>query len=135
MTNRGAWFWMNLLHLQQVSVVAHTTHNRLSPDPSPDLTLPPTYITQPQPIITLHYPTPLHLTLSYPISPPPRPSHPTHHPIHNPTKTFHLSSIYLSSIYTQTLTRLIVNNLLTLYISIDILTFMWYNQNNEEGPF
>ena len=53
-----AWFWMNLLHLQQVSVVAHTTHNRLRPDLSPDLTSPPTYITQPQPIITPHYPTP-----------------------------------------------------------------------------
>ena len=105
---------MNLLHLQQVSVVAHTTHNRLRPDLSPDLT------SSPQPnqpplihVYTLHIPSP---TTSY------------SRPHQN------IPSI-LSFIYTQTLTRLIVNKLLTLYITIDILTFMWYNMDNGEGAF
>ena len=124
---------MKLLHLQQVSVVAHTTHNRLRPDltqPNPTrLNITPNLHHPPQPITTPHYPTP---TSSITIL-----THSTLHPIHVPIKTFHLSSIYLSSIYTDayTLTRLIVNKLLTLYISIDILTFMWYNKDNEEGPF
>ena len=100
MTNPGAWFWMKLLHLQQIPVVAHTTHNRpIQPDQ-----------TQTQP---LHTPSYSHFH-------PDIPSIPYH--LHTPT-------------HTQTLTRLIVNKLLTLYISIDILTFMWYNQNNGEGPF
>ena len=112
---------MNLLHLQQFRVVAHTTHNRLRPDLSPDLTpSPPTYITQPNPIN-------------------PTQPHPTHHPIHLTTQTFHPSN-YLSThthLHTDayTLTRSIVNKLLTLYIPIDILTFMWYNQDNGEGAF
>ena len=96
MTNSGAWFWMKLLHLQQIPVVAHTTHNRLRPD----LTQPPSTI----------------------------PHHTTHHPIHIPTKTFHPSIPYHlhTHPYTDayTLTRSIVNKLLTLYIYIDILTFI-----------
>ena len=68
---------MKLLHLQQVSVVAHTTHNRLSPDLSLDLT-PSPQPNQPPPHTRLHVTQP----------------HPTLHSIHVPTKTFHLS-IYL----------------------------------------
>ena len=65
---------MDLLHLQQVSVVAHTTHNRLSPDLtrpdlSPDLTsLPTTYIAQPNqppPHTRLHVTQPPSHTTSY----------------------------------------------------------------------
>ena len=59
---------MKLLHLQQVSVVAHTTHNRLSPDLSLDLT------PSPQPNQPPH--TRLHVT---------QPHNPTLHPIHIPT--------------------------------------------------
>ena len=66
-------------------------------------------------------------------------SHPIHYPIHVPTKTLHLfiypSAHLYTPTYPYTLTRLIVNKLLTLYISIDILTFMWYNKDNGEGPF
>ena len=110
---------MDLLHLQQVSVVAHTTHNRLRPDLNLDLTLPP----QLQPNLTNYNPTS------------------THHPIHIPTQTFHLSIYPFVHLHTHpytdayTLTRSIVNKLLTLYISIDILTFMWYNKDNGEGAF
>ena len=124
---------MKLLHLQQVSVVAHTPHNRLRPDLSPDLTpSPPTYITQPQPITTPHYSTPTSsitiLTQTHTTS--------YSHPYPDILST-HLSIHLHIHPYTDTytLTRLIVNKLLTLYILIDILTFMWYNKNNGEGPF
>ena len=105
---------MDWLYLQQVSVVAHTTHNRLSPDPSPDLT-PSPQPNQPPPHTRLHV-TQLHLhTTSY--------SRP-----HQNISSIHLSihpSIHIHP-YTDayTLTRLIVNKLLTLYIPIDILTFI-----------
>ena len=120
---REAWFWMDLLHLQQVSVVAHTTHNRLSPD-----------LTQPNPTKLNIFTHPV--TLSNPIQPPQ--TIPTPHYILFTSPPKH--SIYLSihiHPYTDayTLTRLNVNKLLTLYISIDILTFMWYNRDNGEGPF
>ena len=103
MTNSGAWFWMKLLHLQQIPVVAHTTHNRLNqPNPA-------------QPDLTPLYPTPQS------IHPPPNHLHiPSYSHLHPD-----IPSIYLyTSTHTQTLTRLIVNKLLTLYISIDILTFI-----------
>ena len=51
-----------------------------------------------------------------------------------------IPSIYLS-IHTHpytdayTLTRSIVNKLLTLHIPIDILTYIWYNKNNGKGLF
>ena len=61
-------------------------------------------------------------------------SHLTLHPIHIPTQTFHPSIHTHPYTNTYTLTRLIVNKLLTLYITIDILTFMWYNKDNGEGP-
>ena len=87
---------MKLLHLQQVSVVAHTTHNRLSPDLTrPDLSLdltPSPQPNQPPPHTRLHVTQP----------------QPTLHPIHATTQTFH-PSIYLfiyTSTYTQTFTRL-----------------------------
>ena len=63
------------------------------------------------------------------------PHHPTLHLIHIPTQTFHLSTRTYPYTDIYTLTRSIVNKLLTLYISIDILTFMWYNKDNEKGPF
>ena len=124
---------MKLLHLQQVSVVAHTTHNRLSPINRPTF-LSPNLTLSPQP------PTKLNPTLSTPTSSNPilsnliTPDYPIPHSIlFTPTQTFHLSihpSIHIHP-YTDayTLTRLIVNKLLTLYISIDILTFMWYNND------
>ena len=73
---------MNLLHLQQVLVVAHTTHNRLSPDLTrPDLSLdltPPPQPNQPPPHTRLHVTQP----------------HSTLHPIHATTKAFY-SSIHI----------------------------------------
>ena len=123
MTNSGAWFWMKLLHLQQIPVVAHTTHNRLnqSNPTQPDLT--PLY---PTPNLSIHHPpsttqTPPHTIL---FTSPPK------HSIH---LSFHLYTSTYTDAYT--LTRLIVNKLLTLYIYIDILTFMWYNKDNGKGPF
>ena len=67
-----------------------------------------------------HYPNPNPHTILF--------TSPSKHSIH-PSIHIHL--------YTDayTLTHSIVNKLLTLYIYIDILTFMWYNQNNGEGLF
>ena len=72
-------------------------------------------------VYTLHNPT-SHTIL---FTPPPK------HSIH--PSIYHLHTHPYTDAYT--LTRLIVNKLLTLYISIDILTFMWYNKDNEKGPF
>ena len=83
---------MKLLHLQQVSVVAHTTHNRLRPDLSLDLT-PSPQPNQPPPHTRLHVTQPHPPTPSYSR---PHPDIPSIHP-----------SIYLYTLaYTQTLTRL-----------------------------
>ena len=112
-----------------------STHHTQSPKtrPKPRLNTTP----------NLHHPTPTNHnpTLSNPhfIHHYPNSSHtPSYsHPYPN------IPSIYLSihpsihiHLYTDayTFTRLIVNNLLTLHIPIDILTFIWYNQNNGEGP-
>ena len=71
-----------------------------------------------------HYPNPIpHYIL---FTSPPR------HSIH---PSIHLSIHTHPCTNTYTLTRSIVNKLLTLYIYIDILTFMWYNQNNGKGAF
>ena len=75
---------MKLLHLQQVSVVAHTTHNRLSPDLSLDLT-PSPQPNQPPPHTRLHVTQP----------------QPTLHPIHATTQTFHLSIYPFINPYTE----------------------------------
>ena len=112
-----------------------STHHTQSPKPRPKPRL-NTTITQPP---TNHNPTLSNPTSSNPIpSNFTTPDHPIPHYILFTSQPKH--SIYLS-IHTHpytdayTLTRLIVNKLLTLYISIDILTFMWYNQDNGEGPF
>ena len=108
---------MKPLHLQQVPVVAHTTHNRLRPD----LTKPnTTNLTQPHPPPNRPH------TTSYP-----RP----HQNIPSIHLSFHPSTHAHPYADAYTLTRSIVNKLLTLYISIDILTFMWYNNDNGEGRF
>ena len=99
---------MILLHLQQVRVVAHTTHNR-------PITTQPDLASSP-PTITLSNPINARPSSPYPYTPS------YSHPHQNIPPT-------------QTLTRLIVNKLLTLYIYIDILTFMWYNKDNGEGAF
>ena len=107
-----------------------STHHTQSPKPRPKPRL-NTTITQPP---TNHNPT-----LSNPIpSNFTTPDHPTLHYILFTSPLKH--SIY-PSIYIQTLTRftytftLNVNKLLTLHISLDILTFMWYNKDNGKGPF
>ena len=117
-----------------------STHHTQSPKPRLNPTRPKPRLNTITP--SLHHPTPTNHnpTLSNPhfIYHYPNPS-PTLHPIHVPTKTFHLF-IY-PSIHTHphtntyTLTRSIINNLLTLYISIDILTFVWYNGDNGEEAF
>ena len=117
---------MKMLHLQQVPVVAHTTHNRLSPDLTP--TQSRLNISTPN----LHHPSQSNPTPDHPIPHTASYSHP------HPDILSIYPSIYLSihtHLYTDayTLTRSIVNKLLTLYIYIDILTFMWYNQDNGKG--
>ena len=106
-----------------------STHHTQSPKPrlnpiptQPNSTfLPPTYITL--------------SNLTTPIQPPSHTSSYSHP--HPDIPSTHLSIHLYTHLYTDayTLTRSIVNKLLTLYISIDILTFMWYNQDNGKGPF
>ena len=115
--------------MQQVRVVAHTTHNRPIPiTTQPDFTSPPH---------NLHHPFKPNLTNHPHITSPPHtilftslPKHSIHPSIY---PSLHLHTHPYTDAYT--LTRLIVNKLLTLYIYIDILTFMWYNKDNGKGPF
>ena len=130
---------MNLLHLQQVWVVAHTTHNRPIPITTQLNPTQPRLNTTPNlhhPTPTNHNPTPSnpHFIQPYPIQfHPPRPSHlhtaPYSHPYPN------IPSIYIPIIYTHPPihSRLhaytfnckqIINFIYLLYISIDILTFI-----------